>query len=642
MPLKKLIFKPGVNRDQTNYANEGGWYACDKIRFLSGYPQKLGGWVKHTVSAYNGVCRALFTWAGTTSSGTITYNVMAVGTNTKIYIDSGGTLNDITPLRITYTHSTVPTTDNCISTASGSKLVTVTITAHGASAGDFVTLSGVVGPIGGVPQADFNKEFQIVTVPTANTFTITVATTATSTVSGSGGTAITAAFQIPVGPATTTVGYGWGVSPWGGPPGWGLAATTPLSTFTRLIYFDKRFSDLVFNIRYDSIYYWEFDPSYTTRAVLLSSKVGATDVPTKVTQVMFDDTSNILLAFGCTAYSTGNYDPLLIRWASQDNYLNWTPSDDPGISTAGYIRIQSGSAIQQAVSNYGETLVFTESSITSMQYTGAPDSIFAQKLISSDISLMGPRCVIAINNVLYWMGTDRFFTYTGRVEALPCTLRQHVFENINLMQADQFFAASNERFNEVWWFYCSANSTTIDKYIIYNYLENIWYYGSCDNGLTRTAWIDSPLRTYPQAASADDNYIYNQEQGIDAGESPMVSYILASDIDLPENDGDHFMLVRRIIPDVSFTSSTATNPTLDMTLYPRNFPGSAVMTTNQEGQDFDRPVVAVTSSIDQYTEQVFVRARARQIGFQISSSDLGVNWQLGAPRIDIRPDGLRG
>lgn len=663
MPLTKLVFKPGVNRDQTNYAGEGGWWESNKIRFLSGFPQKIGGWAKASVTSYLGVCRSLFNWLPAAG-----YNFLALGTSSKIYVESGGSLHDITPLRATYTGASAPQdTDNCFTTAVGSTTVTVTINTHDAEDGDYVIFSGATA-VGGVPAASLNDVQFLVSNTTANTFTITVDTAATSAATG-GGTGITAFFYIHSGFATSASGVGWGAPPWGGfgtvpTTGWGIAAATAISTPIRLVYFASRYdvttdkTDLLFNIRSGAIYYWVTDTSFAvapaaspTNAILMSSIAGANSVPDQVGQILYDPQSGILLAFGATPYGGGSttFDPLLVRWASQNDYLDWNPASSE-LSTAGFLKLQTGSDILRAIPNLDETLVFTERSISSVKFVGGVD-VFNQTLISSSVSLIGPNAVISKNNVLYWMGTDKFFSYNGRVETIPCTLRQHVFENINWSQSEQFFAASNERFFEIWWFYCSANSDTIDKYVIYNYAEGeqgIWYYGDCTDGLTRTAWSDSPLRQYPQGASGDDNYLYNHEYGTDAGELPMTAYITSNNFDL-EPDGDKFMLVRRLIPDVSFLGSNTAagvSPTVDFTLYPRNFPGAAYMTANAEGQDFSRTVTQSSGStvtVEQYTNQVFVRARARQMGISIESSGvLGVNWQLGAPRLDMREDGKRG
>jgi hypothetical protein len=653
MPLKKLIFKPGVNRDQTNYAGEGGWWESNKIRFLSGFPQKIGGWAKASVTSYLGVCRSLFNWLP--AGG---YNFLALGTSSKIYVESGGTLHDITPLRATYTGASAPQdTDNCFTTASGSTTVTVTINSHGAVDGDYVVFSGATA-VGGVPATSLNDVQFLISNVTTNTFTVTVDTAATSAATG-GGTSITAFFYIPSGFSTAASGVGWGAPPWGGfgttpTTGWGIASATAVSIPIRIVYFASRYNvtadetDLLFNIRNGAIYYWDTDTSFAVAPAVTPTNAIAltgTSIPDQVGQILFDPKSGILMAFGATAYGGGSatYDPLLVRWASQDNYTNWDRAT-PVTSTAGFLTIQTGSNILRAVANLDETLVFTESSVTSVQFVGGTD-VFSQKLISNEISLIGPNAVLSKNNVFYWMGTDKFLSYNGRVETIPCTLRQHVFEDINWAQTEQFFAASNERFYEVWWFYCSTNSDTIDKYVIFNYAENIWYYGDCTDSMSRTAWSDSPLRQYPQAASGDDNYLYSHEYGTDAGELPMTSYITSNNVDL-DPDGNKFMLVRRLIPDVSFVgSATGSTPSVDFTLSPRNFPGAAFMTTNAEGQDFSRTVTrssGTTVSVEQYTEQVFIRARARQIGVSIGSSELGVNWQLGAPRLDMREDGTRG
>lgn len=659
MPLKKITFKPGINRDQTNYANEGGWFAGNKVRFLSGFPQKIGGWARWTTSAFIGVCRSMFAWATTGA-----YNFMALGTNSYVYVESGGTIHDISPIQKSYVS---PASNNCLAVVSGSATLTITAVGNNAQIGDRVIISGATD-FGGINAATYiNKEHTVVTA-SSGSVTVTLGTTATSTVASGGGTSIVVDFILSPGNEINVLGYGWGAPPWGGPPGWGLAATIPINIMLRLVHFDKNGADLVFNVRGGDIYYWTLDTSFSTRAVKLSDLPNATpapDFPTEVTQVMIDDASGVLLAFGCTPFGGGPTNPLLIRWSSQvetalypQPILNWIVSDDPGISTSGYLTIQSGARIVCALPSYGETLVFTESSVSSLQFTEDVTQLFSARLISAAISLIGPNAAISVNNIVFWMGTDKFFIYNGRVETLPCTLRQHLFENINLVQSDQVFAASDERYNEVWWFYCSANSNSIDKYIVYNYVEQIWYYGDCSEGMARTAWLDTPLRDYPQAASSDDNYIYNHEVGYDANGVPFTSFIQSSDISLDE--GDRFMLLRRLIPDVSFNGSTAGNPAVDFTLLPRNFPGGQVMpsaptpvpdgdymTTNQEGQDFSRTVVrsapTTTISVEQYTAQVFVRGRARQMAFKIESAGMaGVSWQLGIPRLDIRPDGTRG
>ena len=645
MPLSKLIFKPGVNRDQTNYASEGGWYDTQWVRFRSGFPEKMGGWEPKNLTAYNGAARSLFSWSTTDSN-----ILLGIGTDTKMYVGAGTSIYDITPIRATFTS---PTTNNCISTTSGSKVITVTLTGYGGITGDFVTFSGVVGPIAGIPASQFNAEQQITYVD-SNTFTFTVTTAATSTTSSQGGTAITAAFQINVGYTTSTAGYGWGTSTWGRLT-WGSGSTSAVYFPARLIFQDKFNNDLIFNIQGSYIYYWIYTNAFNTRAVLLSSLSGAVAVPQQVGKILFAPSGH-LLAFACTNYDAsasgpnylGTYDPLLIRWANVDADIgpepeNWQPTLT---NTAGFLRLSVGSRIVTALRTKQEILVWTDVSLSSLQFLGTSE-VFGLQEVSSATTIFGANTVIGANNVVYWMGNDKFYTYSGRVDTLPCTLRQYVFNNINRTQQGLFFAGQNAEFNEVIWFYCTAASSEIDRYVIYNYAENIWYFGD----LERTAWIDTGVIDYPVAAK--DGYVYLQEYGNNDGQPnnaaplPIPAYIQSADIDI--EDGDKYLLIRRIIPDVNFNKSETINPVTGATIVPqvtmtvgvRNFPGAASSTTNAEGQTTAKDIVTSTATIDQYTNQVFIRARGRQMNFKISSNDVGTQWQLGMPRVDARPDGLR-
>jgi len=618
MTMQKLQFKPGVNRDQSNYTNEGGWYAGDKIRFRSGQPQKLGGWVKGTAQVLIGVCRQLFTWITSVSE-----NYMAVGTNKKLYIDAGANLYDITPLAATYTSGTTPSTDNCFSTTLDSNIVTVSITGFGSFTGDYVTFSGATA-VGGIPALELNANHEITRL-TDDAFTITVTTIATSTVASGGGTLIIAEFEIPIGPLVTTLGYGWGVGIWGR-GAWGSGAPTPISIFQQDWFFDNFDNDLVANIRNGAPYYWVADPIFNTRAVLLSSIVGASDVPDQVGQLLVSQGDKHLLALGATAYAGIDFDPLLIRWSNQDEPANFTPSVT---NSAGFIRISRGDRIIRGIPTRQEILVFTNATLNSLQFLGTSD-VFGLQELSDNISIAGPRAVITVNNVAYWMGTDKFYSYAGRVDTLPCTLCNHVFQNINFSQLDQVVCGTNEQWNEVWWMYPTANSQTNDAYVIYNHFDKIWYYGS----INRTAWLDSPLRPYPQAVGGANGsqYIYNHESGTNDDLLPMASYIQSSDFDIV--DGEQFLLIKRIIPDIEFAGSDVeTDPSVLITMKPRNFPGSVY------GREPAKNVIE--TSVDVYTDQIFLRARARQMGFKISSSDLGVQWQLGSPRLDGKPDGKR-
>lgn len=647
MALSKIVFKPGINRDQTNYASEGGWYSCDKIRFRSGFPEKIGGWLVQTLAPYVGVARAVYPWI--TASGA---ELTAVGTNEKIYLVVSSNLIDITPIRYTFTHSTTPSTDNCLWAVSGSTTVTVHLTAHGCVTGDWVTISGAT-TFAGIPAVDLNKEFKISNV-TTNTFDITVATAATSTVNGGGGTAISIAAQINVGNNNVTAGYGWGAGVWGR-GSWGSGTTTPVYQKARLVFFQNFNDDLIFNINGSDIYYWAYDPSYTTRAVYMSSLAGASAVPQQVGQILFASTGH-LLAMGCTTYDatapapdyTGYFDPLMVRWANVDADIgpepeNWKPELT---NTAGFFRLQAGSEIVAAINTRQETLIWTNTSLYSMQFLGT-EEVFGQQNLSAHVTIMGPNAVAGANNVTYWMGNDKFYSYSGRVDTLPCTLRQYVFQDINRTQAQIVFSGTNAQFNEIIWFYCSENSSQIDRYVVYNYAENIWYYGQ----LARTAWVDAGNTHYP--IGLQDGWVYEHERGNNDGQPygasplPLESYIQSADIDI--DDGDQFMLIKRIVPDVNFTNSETTNPVTGVSVTPevtltvgvRNFPGAVSDTENASNISSARQVVT-TATIDQYTNQVFVRARGRQMNFRISSNNLGTQWQLGMPRVDSRPDGRRG
>jgi len=618
MALSRLQFKPGVNRDQTNYAGEGGFYECDKIRFRSSFPQKIGGWLRYGLFTLAGICRQMYNYITTESD-----NIMGLGTNEKLYLESGGNLIDITPIRATFVS---PATNNCFDTTNLSRIVNVNIVNHGATAGSYVTFSGVVGPIGGIPQVQFNAEFQIQTVVDLDNFTIQTASAATSTTTNGGGTAITAVFQINIGNPYIAYGYGWGAGAWGRLT-WGEGALTPVVDQQRDWFMDNFDNDLIANIRNGPIYIWEYTGAFNTRAVLLSSLTGAASVPVEAMQILVSQNDKHLLAFGCVPYgssSSGDFDPLLIRWANQDDPVNWAPSPT---NTAGFIRVSRGSRIIRALPTRQETLVFTDSHLYSFQFTGTTD-VFSLQELADNISIMSPRSCITANNVTYWMGTEKFYAYSGRVETLPCTLRNHVFTNFNFNQAAQVVCGTNEGWHEIWWFYPSQNSGVNDSYVIYNYMEQIWYYGS----ISRTAWLDTPLRQYPQAVSG--NYVYNHEQGTNNDTLPMTSYIQTNDFDI--GDGDNLLLIKRIIPDINFEGSTATSPLVYMTMKPRNFPGSNYNTSNN-------PSVtrSTTVPVEQYTDQVFIRARARQMGFKIQSEDLNVQWQLGTPRLDGRPDGKR-
>ena len=630
MPFQKLQFKPGVNRDQTNYTNEGGWYECDKIRFRSGMPEKIGGWLKATPEYMLGVCRQMFGWITS-----YTDNLLACGTNKKAYIEVGGYFYDITPLRAITPTLTTPVTDNCITTVNGSSTVTIIAVGSDADVGNYVDISGATA-VGGIAAATLNATHEVATVINVNAFTIVVGTNATSGATG-GGTGIDLDFEIDTGYASATIGYGWGTSTWSGSFGWGLSSPTGIDLPQQDWWFDQFSNDLIMNIRNGPIYIWErgtiADPAtaLATRAILLEDISGAADVPNKAMQTLVSQNDKHLLAFGCQPYagSSTDFDPLLIRWASQDDPGMWTPLVT---NSAGFLRVGRGSYIVRAIPTRQEILVFTESTINSLQFTGTTD-VFSLQEIGDNLSIIGPRAVTVVNNMTFWMGHDKFYVYSGRVETLPCTLRNHVFNNINFDQADQVICGTNEGWNEVWWMYPTADSNYNNAYVIYNHLERIWYYGTIE----RTAWLDSPLRDLPQAVYADNvnelSYLYNHESGTNDDTLPMDAYIQSSDFDLME--GDQFMLTRRIIPDINFAGSTAANPEANFIVRPRNFPGGAYQSNASNTQR------VIQTTVDQYTNEVFLRARARQLALKVQSDGLDTQWQLGSPRLDMRPDGKR-
>jgi hypothetical protein len=646
MPLQKLLLRPGVNRESTTLANEGTWFEMDKVRFRSGYPEKVGGWTTDSgapltglmppTGSYWGVARSLWNWV--TLAG---YNLLGVGTNLKYYIQSsvGGTFYDITPIRDTNTVAA-----NAFTTVNGSTTVTVNDAAHGADTGDFVTISGVAGAVNGIPASALNKEFRITVLNTA-TYTITVSAPATS--SGTTGAA-TFAYQISVGPEIFTVATGWGAGGWGGvtgsltPTGWGQSAANGFGNQIRLWSQSNYGQDLVLNPRGGGVYLWKVNanPLIYDRAVLLSPTSPApytTDAgcPTVANAVTVSDSSRFVIAFGCNDYGSAVQDPLLVRWSDQENYALWTPAIT---NQAGSFRLSTGSSIVAHQQTRQEILVWTDAAIYSMQYLGPP-YVWGFQILGDNISIAGPNSKATAANITYWMGLDKFYMYSGRVETLACPLRQYIFGNINLQQQYQFFASTNEGFNEIWWFYCSAGSTVIDRYVIYNHLERIWAYGN----LSRTAWLDTPLREHPTAAGYGGQIIYH-EDGVDDGTtnppSAISAFIQSADANI--GDGHNYGFVWRMIPDITFDGSTVDKPSVTMTLKPRQNPGSnysaaasptVASTQNYSGQR--------NYTVQQFTEIVYVRVRGRQMAFRISSDGLGVQWQLGVPSLDLRPDGRR-
>ena len=745
MPLQKLAFRPGVNRENTSYANEGGYYASNKIRFRSGQPEKIGGWAADTgttVSALKpptgtlwGVARGMWNWLNLTG-----YNLLAIGTNLKYYIQNGpnGLVYDVTPLRFT-----TGAGEATFAATTGSPIITVTDIAHGAQAGDFVTFSGAVSLGGNITATILNAEFQITTYISSNQYTITASVNANSSDSGNGGASVVAAYQITTGVDIYSLNVGWGAGTWGGIvfgtgsnqlngsindsvttitvdsttaftaagnilidsenisytsknstqflgctrglsgtgsgaaashadnaivtqsttfTGWGSPAATGIGIQLRLWSQSNFGEDLIFNPRGGALYYWANAASASTfnrgqylgpsTAIVTKSGTITTDssCPTVANFVMVSDASRFVLAFGVNDYGSAIQDPLLIRWSDQESFATWYPAVT---NQAGSYRLSHGSQIVTAMQTRQEILVLTDSAIYSMQYLGPP-YVWSFQIMGDNISIAGPNAIATANNITYWMGTDKFYMYSGRVQTLPSTLREYVFNDINLEQAFQFCAGTNEGYSEIWWQYCSANSSVVDRYVIYNHLENTWYYGDWNNyqnlNQGRTAWLDSSLRSFPMATtygvaggSSNAQLVYH-ESGVDDGtvnpSVPIVAQVTSSDFDI--GDGHNFGFVWRLIPDLTFDGSNVNQPTAMFTVLPRANSGAPYGNSNNPDvvstQNYQN---TRTYAIQEFTQQVYVRIRGRQMAFKVSSDELGVQWQLGVPRIDIRPDGRR-
>ena len=692
MPLQKILFKPGVNRENTRYTTEGGWYECDKVRFRQGNPEVIGGWTRLSTNTFLGVCRSLWNWV--TLNGP---NLLGVGTNLKFYIEKGGVYNDITPIRASSTINNNPFTGN------GTTTVTVTDTAHGGVTGDFVTFSGATGTYA----TTYNAQFQI-TVTGVDTYTISTAPTVIPAGS-TGGASVVAAYQINVGAASALPVVGWGAGPWGSGP-WGSGASTlfPLRLWSQINYGE----DLVFGPRGGGLYYWDATGSVSTRGVALNTLGGTVSFtnasPTVVTSTILytegaalqfsggslptgitagttyyvfevngltfklltaggaavnttstgtgsvsnivdcpvvqntltvSDSSRFIIVFGTNDYGSTTIDPMLIRWSGQNDIYNWTP--DP-TNQAGFTRLSHGSEIVCAVQTRQEIFVLTDSAAYSLQYLGPP-FVWAAQLLGDNISIVGQNAIVIASGIVYWMGVDKFYQYDGRVQTLNCDLRRYVFQDFNISQASQVMCGTNEGFNEVWWFYCSANATQNNRYVVYNYLEKVWYYGT----MSRSAWIDSGLRDYPMGATYDADagtgLVVYHENGINdnatATTAPIDAYISSSEFDI--GDGHNFGFVWRVLPDLTFQNSTNTpagsTPSVAMTLYGLANSGSGVTSTASQ------PVAKSSTYVitEEFTGQIFTRMRGRQMIFKISSNQINTAWQLGAPRIDIRPDGRR-
>jgi len=637
MPLKKILFKPGVNRENTRYTTEGGWYDCDKIRFRQGTPEKIGGWQQVSNEQFLGICRSLWAWATITN-----VKYVGLGTNLKYYIAAagGGIYNDVTPIRAT----TAPG-DISFSVTTGSNIMTVTDPGHGCVTGDFVTFSGATGFGGNVTPAVINQEYQV-TVIDANTYTVTLPVVANVAdaiyldldftdeeyeIWETAETAV-AAYQINVGDEIQASLSGWSAGSWGS-GSWGVTVATGNIRIWNHYNFGE---DLIFGPIDGPMYYWDATAGVGTRGVALTSLSGASEVPIVQHLLIVSDASRFVLAFGCNDYGSSVQDPMLIRWSDQESAVNWTPAVT---NQAGSLRLSHGSAIQAVAQVRQEILVWTDTALYSLQYLGPP-IVWGSQILADNVSIVSDRSWATAAGVTYWMGEEKFYMYDGRVQMLICDLRQYIFTDFNFNQSQQVFASTNEQFNEVWWFYCSANSTVVDRYAIYNYAEKAWYYGN----LGRTAWIDTSVSSnVPMAVDYNRRLLYH-ETGVDDNATittlPIEAYITSSQFDI--EDGHNFGFIWRMLPDVNFTGSTTTNPTITLTLLPLQNSGSGYNNpASQGGTNTGTVVRSASIPVDQFTGQVNTRVRGRQMSLEARSTAIGTQWQLGATRIDIRPDGRK-
>ena len=700
MPFSKIIFKPGVNRENTRYTNEGGWYESDKVRFRQGSPEKIGGWTQYSSATFLGVCRSLWNWITLSSQ-----NIIGLGTNLKYYLTIGNQYFDITPIRSTVTLS------NPFTATAGSSTITVAATSHGALINDFVTFSGAVGLGGNITAGVLNQQYQITSIPNANQFTFTATATANSTdASGSpgGGSAVVAAYQVNTGPAFQTPFSGWGAGTWGGGSwGNGQAVKNNLQIWNAYNFGQN----LLFGPRGSGLYYWTA-PTLSARGVALnttggtvtitnSSSTGAPalitstvnlpnnssiqlgttgalptglstnttyyvvnvlgtafnvsltqggipistssdgsgtqsisllmDVPLFQNYLQVSDSSNFVIVFGTNDYGSSTLDPMLIRWSDQQSTVVWYPDIT---NQAGSVRLSHGSQIVTAIQTRQEIVVFTDAALYSMQYLGPP-YVWGVQLLSENTTIIGPNAAVLASGVIYWMGIDKFYMYDGRAQTLSCDLRRFVFQDMNYYQNEQVYCSTVEGFNEVWWFYVSGTGNQINSYVVYNYLEKNWYYGT----MARTAWLDTTLQNNPIAATYN-GYLLNQEDGVDDNETgtpaPIDAYISSSEFDV--GDGDHFVFIDRILPDLTFSGSTSgTSPITTMTLYALTDSGSGVTQTYNNNVAY----TAAYNITEEFTGQVYTRIRGRQMILKMESNKVGTTWQLGAPRFNMRPDGRR-
>ena len=761
MPLAKLTFRPGVNRETTSYGDENGWFNSDLVRFRKGRPEKMGGWVRLSSNTIEGTGRSLHVWAALDAS-----KFMGLGTETKFYIEEGGSYNDVTPIRATTTLGANPLTTG----TAGTGVITVTAPSHGAVNGDFVTFSGAT-TTDGITAAQINTEHQL-TLLDSNSYSITTAGASSSGGTAGGGSSIVATYQINTGLGTVVTGTGFGAGLWGGLStgysqttlndsggisnsdtsftltsasdfetastttganltassstiavadstgfpskgtikigsenirygtnvanvfgeltrgddgttaassssgasvtfvglifiddeliqytgkssntinagvargargttaaahddgvdvkeannfvGWGESSATAASTGSniRLWSQDNWGEDLAFNVYDGAPYYWDKTLGLGNRSTTFASQTGASDAPTITRRLMVSGSDRHIVCFGCNPLGESDQDLLMVRWSDQESPFDWTPT---ATNTAGSQRISSGSEIISAQKTRQEILIWTDTALHAMRFTGPPFT-FGFSMLANNVSIIGPNAVTTVGDKVFWMDRENFYVYTGRVQVIPCTLLRYVFDSINLEQNFKCFAASNKMFDEVFWFYPSADVTEIDRYVKFNFTENTWDLGT----LSRTAWVDYGIHDNPRGSgtSSGTNYVYVHESGDDNDGSPMTSFIESADFDL--GDGEQFMFVDRLIPDIDITSSDA-EASVNYIFKTRNYPGDSLSTNS-------------TNAVKSTTQQAFLRSRSRQAALRIESDTTDITWTLGDLRLGIRPDGRR-
>lgn len=616
-----LQYRPGSARDLTHFAAQNTWWDMDKVRFNNGLIEKIGGWAKVFTDTIYGIPRSLKEWVRLDGEVHLSF-----GTTEKYYTFVGGMVYDITPLRTT----TNPLGSDPIDTTNTSTTVEVTDTAHGAGVGDWVTISGATA-VGGISADTLNAEHKITEVPDANTFRFEVASAATSTATG-GGSSVVAAYQIRVGTDQTIFGSGWGAGGWG-EDGWGDPSTTTVAGQfgPRLWSQDNYGEDLIFCDRDLGIYYYDVtNPS--TRAVAIEDLAGASNAVTIAREISVSSTARHVIAYGCDSLANpGVQDKLLIRWSDSENVADWTPNTD---DTSGSIRIEYGTEIITHLETRQDTLVWTDSSVHSFQYVGGL-AVYGSRLLSATTTIVGPNSKAAIGDVVYWMGRGKFFVYNGQVRSLPCPVQDFVFNDFNDDQRLKVFAGSNQKFGEIIWFYPSANSDENDRYVVYNYEEDVWYFGSME----RSCWLDRGRVGYPIAGSPDLEVFYQEYEYNDGSVNPpaaIPAYAETAPIDIDE--GYQMMRVKKFIADMHFESDGLgdTSPQVTLTLKGYNYPGSPVLST-QTGTVSS----STLGTVQAFTTTLPFSMRARMVTLRIESSGKGFFWRMGLPRLEARINGRK-